>query len=1293
MNAIRKLILALALAAGLAPAFAAPPPPVPALPDTERRTSYSISGTTCICAVNFQLYGDSTDVDNWVEVWVNGTRYLSTDPTFGWSLSSTTGSLGTIPRPITNAVLTFNSVQTGTVQIVSAQRPRRLSTFNENQGVAARDFNQVLNSLTAQLRDNWDKTNDVTGRALLSQPGNVIGPLPLPSVCAGNLLGFDGSGLNPVCMTNLGSGNVVLPVVSGNYACFNGTSGSLQDCAIGPKLELPADVRAYGAKCDGVADDHVAIQSALNVANGALIPGTCSIGTSTLTFGNVAHATLTGLNSESSVLTSASTTAPMINVVATIPGLKIAHLGLTRSVTATAGATGINFLGYVDLPVIDDVEVQKQYIGISLSSTGYGKLSNSFIHNNVSDGVVMQTPTIANTFQWYLDTVLSQTNGGWGYHVIAPPTAAISNQVTMGTWTNTFSFTNTSGGASFNGNSSVSIQGVRINGGFWGTDGGAEGNFDTYNTAGGPHQITGLFAEINTNGACLNFTGNNNTVGITGGAVIGCNTSGIVNNATLMTIAGTQIVNNTTFGLVTSTTAFATGSNFNNNTSGAISNSGSYTGRGNTPTTANTAFGVSEGGTGQTSLTANAFLTGNGTGPINFVAITGLVLGNGAGAPTAYGGTSCTNQFPRSLNASGAATCASVAIGSDVSGLGSGVPAVLAINIGLAGSPVLLNGAGGTPTSITLTNGTNLPCSGISSLATGICTWLATPNSANLASAVTDETGSGSLVFGTGPTLSNPIVGTQAANDNSTKAASTAYVDRVKKVISTNTTFNYGPGGSDSNGCTNSSSDKCLTPQGTYDTIVDNYIVKGKNTVITIQADTNTAYTTSLVTGRCVQGDNTPTTVQILGQAQTSATVTITIATPGVITWTGHGFSANQPFYLSTTGALPTNATAFTKFYVKTVLDANTFTFSTTAGGSAVNTTGTQSGTHTGTSLPNTSIITTSADAISLGAASNGAGSQGCTKLGIGGFALGTVTSGNTINVAGGGVGVTFGITGYPIEFTATAQDHVVANHSAWAVSGTTNIVSGNALIHMASISNATVATHNSTEVYLGAPAFTYYNYTDTNGTLFSDNMTFTNGSVVTGTRYFAGNGGIIYTNGSSTYLPGNASGVEFMGGNYIGSTLRSGLALFTSGALSFISQSVTVAGQTCTLASTCGLSSLTNSIGADVNLNNISNYFDGPSVAQGTTGTWFASGTVTIGGTSGDTIYCKLWDGTTVISSGRFDIASGLLFMVALSGALTTPAGNIRISCRDIINTTGKIYSNTTGNAKDSTITAFRIN
>ena len=46
---------------------------------------------------------------------------------------------------------------------------------------------------------------------------------------------------------------------------------------------------------------------------------------------------------------------------------------------------------------------------------------------------------------------------------------------------------------------------------------------------------------------------------------------------------------------------------------------------------------------------------------------TGLVL-NTTGTPSIYGGTSCTNQFPRSLSATGAATCASVDLTADLTG-------------------------------------------------------------------------------------------------------------------------------------------------------------------------------------------------------------------------------------------------------------------------------------------------------------------------------------------------------------------------------------------------------------------------------------------------------------------------------------------------------------------------------------------------------------------------------------------------------------------------------------------------
>lgn len=125
----------------------------------------------------------------------------------------------------------------------------------------------------------------------------------------------------------------------------------------------------------------------------------------------------------------------------------------------------------------------------------------------------------------------------------------------------------------------------------------------------------------------------------------------------------------------------------------------------------------------------------------------------------------------------------------------------------------------------------------------------------------------------------------------------------------------------------------------------------------------------------------------------------------------------------------------------------------------------------------------------------------------------------------------------------------------------------------------------------------------------------------------------------------------------------------------------------------------LTNSLGGDVTLNNVANYFDGPSVAQGTSGTWIATGAVVLGGTgllnAGDIFDVKMWDGTTIIASTQVTYAGpsgSAVLQAALSGTIINPAGNLRISAKCTTNTTVKILFNQSGNSKDSTITALRV-
>jgi len=84
------------------------------------------------------------------------------------------------------------------------------------------------------------------------------------------------------------------------------------------------------------------------------------------------------------------------------------------------------------------------------------------------------------------------------------------------------------------------------------------------------------------------------------------------------------------------------------------------------------------------------------------------------------------------------------------------------------------------------------------------------------------------------------------------------------------------------------------------------------------------------------------------GDANTCGnTFTVTIASPAVITKNNHGFVAGDQVVFTTTGTLPTGLTKFRRYYVlATGLTTNSFRVSTTSGGSAVNTSGSQSGTH-----------------------------------------------------------------------------------------------------------------------------------------------------------------------------------------------------------------------------------------------------------------------------------------------------------------------------------------------------------
>jgi hypothetical protein len=177
--------------------------------------------------------------------------------------------------------------------------------------------------------------------------------------------------------------------------------------------------------------------------------------------------------------------------------------------------------------------------------------------------------------------------------------------------------------------------------------------------------------------------------------------------------------------------------------------------------------------------TAVATKTDNSAAAITGGTITGItdlaVADGGTGASTAaaalnnllpsqtsnankYLQTDGTNATWDAVSLSTADITGTLAVANGGTGVTSSTGTVAVV---LSNSPTLVTPALGTPSAAVLTNATGLPIStGVSGLGTGIATLLATPSSANLASAITDETGSGALVFATSPTLVTPILGT-----------------------------------------------------------------------------------------------------------------------------------------------------------------------------------------------------------------------------------------------------------------------------------------------------------------------------------------------------------------------------------------------------------------------------------------------------------------------------------------------------------------------------------------------------
>ena len=316
------------------------------------------------------------------------------------------------------------------------------------------------------------------------------------------------------------------------------------------------------------------------------------------------------------------------------------------------------------------------------------------------------------------------------------------------------------------------------------------------------------------------------------------------------------------------------------------------------------------------------------------------------------------------------------------------------------GGTVLYNGGAlGTPSSATLTNATGLPIStGVSGLATGIATFLATPSSANLASAITDETGSSTLVFSNSPTLTTPTLGVASATSIN-KVTITAPATGSTLTIADGKTLTA------SNTLTFTGTDSSSVAFGTGGTVAYT-----SNTLAVFAATTSSqlagvisdetgsgalVFGTSPAIGTPTITGGTHSAITTLGIRDTSAAFDVTVGATSSVTLT-----AGRALTIDVQNAARTIALGGNISLAGTLTTAGAFT---TSGAFGVTLTSTAT---TALTLPTTGTLATLA------------GSETLTNKTL---STGSTWNGNTIGVAYGGTGTTTGsITGTgALTFTA----------------------------------------------------------------------------------------------------------------------------------------------------------------------------------------------------------------------------------------------------------------------------------
>ncbi len=365
---------------------------------------------------------------------------------------------------------------------------------------------QILGTTATQTVTNKTingSNNTITNVSLTS---GVTGLLPLTN--GGSDYGAKANAISVTATVSITSGLAALTATGATFTSTDigktivvpgaGTAGGLLVTTIasftdathvGLTANASTTVSAVSKLITYGTDDTTAIQTQLTAGRVVVLKDNAiSLITSALSI-SVSGSGIVGAGIKSSGLISTSTTVAMISVGSGVNNIVLKNFMLTRNTIGTGSAFGIGFGGNTEETLIDHLWIEKQSYGIAALTTSFSWISNCIITNNTNDGLLVGDIAAAGGMQWYLDNILSQSNGGRGFCFATGFTHASS----VGTWTRLYTYANSSFGLAVIGISAAPINGVRLYNSFFGQDGNTEVYLDTY---GSLHGISNVFLEL-----------------------------------------------------------------------------------------------------------------------------------------------------------------------------------------------------------------------------------------------------------------------------------------------------------------------------------------------------------------------------------------------------------------------------------------------------------------------------------------------------------------------------------------------------------------------------------------------------------------------------------------------------------------------------------------------------------------------------------------------------------------------------------------------------------------------------